>query len=697
MKKRIIISTFIILIACAINTQAAPKIFRAGAYAVDITPTNLPVIVNGGFLSATANKVNDKLHARCLVMDDGKTRIGICVIDSCLIPRELTDEAKRLINQATGLLPECISISAVHTHSAPSLMRCLGTDADLHYPAFLVPRIVEGFKRAIENLTPARVGWTVVPAPEYTHCRVWIRRPDKIDMDPFGLQTVRANMHPGYQNPDCIGPEGPSDPALTLLSVQGLNKQPIALLANYSMHYYGAAAVSADYYGRFAEKIQQLMSTTNQKPAFVGIMSQGTSGDQHWMDYGQPKNPPGIDAYAASLANIAFEACKKIRYNKWVPLAMRDRDLSLAVRLPDEQRLAWARELMEKMNGAAPKNRSEVYAREQLWLKDNPVRKVKLQALRIGGFGITTMATETFAIIGLKIKAQSPLQPTMNIELANGEEGYIMPPELFPLGGYNTWACRSAGLETNAEPKIVEALLGMLEEVSGKSRRKIVDTHGPYAKTLLRSKPFAYWRMNEFNGQALDATKNKRPAVYDAGVVFYLDGPVSPAFSGEGTVNRAAHFAGGRMTAPFDHSPKKYSMEFWFWNGLPSNIRDITGNLFACGDRLGIGGKGGATGRLVFSAGGSGETLTGSTEIPLKKWHQLVLTRDDRKVTVYLNGAVDITGEVAPPDPAACRTLFVGGGDDNSANFEGKIDEVAVYDRVLSSKEVTAHFKKSGF
>ena len=70
--------------------------------------------------------------------------------------------------------------------------------------------------------------------------------------DPFGQRNVRANMHPGYQNPDAIAPAGPVDPALTVLSVQSRNGRPIAVLANYSMHYYGAEPVSADYFGRFA-------------------------------------------------------------------------------------------------------------------------------------------------------------------------------------------------------------------------------------------------------------------------------------------------------------------------------------------------------------------------------------------------------------------------------------------------------------
>ena len=47
----------------------------------------------------------------------------------------------------------------------------------------------------------------------------------------------------------------------------------------------------------------------------------------------------------------------------------------------------------------------------------------------------------------------------MVIELANGGDGYIPPPEMHAWGGYNTWAARSAGLEVMAEPKITQAAI----------------------------------------------------------------------------------------------------------------------------------------------------------------------------------------------------------------------------------------------
>src|SRR5208282_5632557 len=100
-----------------------------------------------------------------------------------------------------------------------------------------------------------------------------------------------------------------------------------------------------------------------------------------------------------------------------------------------------------------------------------PQREVKIQAIKIGELGITASPNEVFAITGLKLKAQSPFDTTMNIELANGSEGYIPPPEQHALGGYTTWPARTAGLEAQAEPKIVAAVLELLERVAGKPRR----------------------------------------------------------------------------------------------------------------------------------------------------------------------------------------------------------------------------------
>ena len=271
--------------------------------------------------------------------------------------------------------------------------------------------------------------------------------------------------------------------------------------------------------------------------AFVAIMSQGTSGDQMWMDYGGPKKDTGLDTYAVEVARSAHQAYQSIKYQDWVPLAMAETTLVLNRRIPDSERLAWAKAIVERMNARAgttgkppvPQTQPEVYASEAIYLHDQPQRELKLQAIRIGGLGVTAIPDEVFAITGLKIKIQSPFDTTMNIELANGSEGYIPPPEQHRLGGYTTWPARTAGLEVLAEPRIVAAILKLLEQVAGKERRGLPQHRVPYAEAILASQPFAYWRLDDLEAvSAVDSSKNGRHASYEGGVAMYLPGRLWP-------------------------------------------------------------------------------------------------------------------------------------------------------------------------
>jgi putative membrane-bound dehydrogenase-like protein len=698
--------------AFCVTAGEGQPIFRAGAFAIDITPTNYPVIVNAMFFERTATNAHDRLHARCLVLDDGTNRIAIAVVDTCMMPRDLIDEAKERASEATGIPTDRMLISATHTHSAPSAMGCLGSRADTNYARFLPGRIAEGIARAAKNLAPARVGWAVAQDYEHTHCRRWIRRPDRIEVDPFGERTVRANMHPGHESKDAIGPAGPVDPDLSVFSIQTPDGRPVALLANYSMHYYESPLLSADYYGVFAEKIAKLLGVDNGSGPFVVIMSQGTSGDLAWMDYSKPRKHIGLDAYAAEVAQVAYRAYTNIQYHDSAPLVMREKKLTLGFRLCDEKRLEWAKQVVASMGDRLPRTLPEVYAKEQLYLRQRPTAELKLQALRIGDLGITAIPNEVFALTGLKIKAQSPLVPTFNIELANGAEGYVPPPEQHKLGGYTTWAARTAGLVPEAEPQIVETVLSLLEEVASLPRRKLSDVSTTYSRLLLDAQPVAYWRGPEFSGPlALDSTARHHHARYEDGVVFRLDGPnhagVLPTLdTPHGSDNNPCpHFAGGRLAATLTNLPLGYSVEFWFWNGLPNDARAVTGYFFsrgadgdsdANGDHLGIAGTHDTPGLLLFYNGNQRrQTLVGHTRLDVKTWHHVVLVRDALRVTAYLDGnpKPEFIGTADITFPTGPASLFFGGRSDNFANFEGKLDEIAVFDRPLSAQEATAHYK----
>ena len=153
----------------------------AGAYSIDISPEKLPAIRNGGFTQLVYGKIIDRLHARCFVLKSADEVVAIAVVDSCMIPRDICNRAKVLVNQQTGIPINRILIASTHTHSAPSAMNlCLGTSSDPNYERFLPPKLAEGIAKAFANLEPARIGITVVDAPNHTHCRRWLKHPENM-------------------------------------------------------------------------------------------------------------------------------------------------------------------------------------------------------------------------------------------------------------------------------------------------------------------------------------------------------------------------------------------------------------------------------------------------------------------------------------------------------------------------------------
>ncbi len=138
----------------------APGPFRAGAATSNISPW-MGLSLNGGMRDRLTTHVHDELHARALVLDDGRTKLALIVCDSCMIPRDVVQTAKVRIEELTGIPPDHVLVSATHAHSCPTSSGVFQSDPDEDYPRFLAARIADAAARAVNNLAPARIGWGV--------------------------------------------------------------------------------------------------------------------------------------------------------------------------------------------------------------------------------------------------------------------------------------------------------------------------------------------------------------------------------------------------------------------------------------------------------------------------------------------------------------------------------------------------------
>ena len=267
-------------------------------------------------------------------------------------------------------------------------------------------------------------------------------------LNPFGRMD-KVKMNPGT-SPDVLDrPAGPTDPDITIISVQDAKRKPLALFANYSLHYVGGMApgqISADYYGEFG---RLMPSRVHGDEKFVAIMSNGTSGDINNSPFGitrPPREPfEQIRIVAQKAADTAWFAQQKIaKHRSDVTLGMLQREITLKYRRPTDQQLAEARAVVAVKDKDAIEQLPRLaqnYARNAIGAAERPesTLTVKIQAIRIGDLAVCGIPFETFVETGLDLKKRSPFPQTMVIGLANGRHGYLPTPEQHELGGYETW------------------------------------------------------------------------------------------------------------------------------------------------------------------------------------------------------------------------------------------------------------------
>ena len=468
----LVVAIGINLASAAVAQDAAP--LKAGAAAVDITPKQLPLNLPGGFAANMADRINDPLHSRALVLQSGDTTVALAVVDNLGVAPDVIEAAKEIASKKTGIPVNRMLVCSTHTHSAPTSGVKEGPAPAVAYRELILKGIAQSIIDAHAKLRPARVGAAVHQLPEEVFNRRWYLKPGKMPLNPFGeLDMVKMNPD---NDPDTLDrPAGPTDPDITILSVQDERGRPLALWANYALHYVGGVprgTVSADYYGEFARIMPSRLRAGDD---FVAMMSNGCSGDinnRPFLVTRPPRAPfEQIRIVAQKAADTAWFAHRKIeKHQDRVPLEMLEREVVLKYRRPTEKQVAAAREVLtitDEAEKAKLPRLAEHYARRVIETHERKedTLTVKLQALRVGDLAICGIPFETFCEIGLDLKSRSPFPITMVIGLANGRYGYLPTPEQHRLGGYETWLGTNV-VQEDTSVILVDNLEAMLKELA---------------------------------------------------------------------------------------------------------------------------------------------------------------------------------------------------------------------------------------
>lgn len=210
-----------------------------------------------------------------------------------------------------------------------------------------------------------------------------------------------------------------------------------------------------------------------------------------------------------------------------------------------------------------------------------------------------------------------------------------------------------------------------------------------YETTVLNDSPKLFYRFNDApgSGTATDSSGNAKHGT-PSNVTFGQAG----AMAGLGTA-AAFNNSNSNIVAPALGSMSQLSIETWL---RPTTISTDFDTIFDV--------RNWTTGavhyqlrnnQLEFSIYGKPDLYFGSAAaFPLNAWTHVITTYNQAtgEVSVYVNGVLLGTQTHTSPVGVNLAAADIGAWNGNSRAFDGSIDELSIYDYVLSPQQIASHY-----
>ena len=391
---------------------------KTGIGKIDITPP-LGIEMVGYYYTRNAEGIHDKLYARSIVFDDGKTKAAIISCDLCWFPKQTILSIEDKINKLNILPFKNVIISATHTHTGPVITP--------EYESFLIEQTVKSVKEAYENSFEAKLSCGSAHVEGVAFNRRYFMKDG----------TVVTN--PGKCNPDIVESAGPSPTEVPFIRIDKNNSKESYILVNVSLHPDTIAGnlISADYPYYIEKEIKANIPDVKEI-----ICTNGTSGNiNHW-DVKNPDPQRGFheaERIGSTIgAGVVSEFAKTLPVSQ--PLIKTDREKA---RLPyvkvSEEEITKAEAVLKKTYPDGVDFTMEVVEANKVLKASkitNDFNEIEIVAISIGDIAFIGMPTELFIELGLEIKDLSPFRNTVTIGLAYALAGYIPTEKAYKEGGY---------------------------------------------------------------------------------------------------------------------------------------------------------------------------------------------------------------------------------------------------------------------
>ena len=231
---------------------------------------------------------------------------------------------------------------------------------------------------------------------------------------------------------------------------------------------------------------------------------------------------------------------------------------------------------------------------------------------------------------------------------------------------------------------------------------------GGYSQTVISNTPLAYWRLNETNGASVAADSvGANNGTINSGVLPGVSGPQSPAFPGFETINTAAQLNGSGnsyLTMPtFNLNTNAVTITGWI---NPTGIQVDYAAIVFCRSAATAAGlnfndaTSAGYNELHYTWNGSRYDTQTGLRMPINQWSFFALVVTPTNATVYLgtNGVLNsFTDNLAQTNQLFDAPLIIGRDAFFGRAFNGRIDEVAIYNHAVMPAQIEQLFTNTGF
>ena len=422
----------------------------AGAGEAEITPP-VGTILAGSLYPRPSEGVDDPLFVKALVLRQGDTTVAHLSFDLVNVDAELAQLCTAQAGRTTGLPAENIFCTATHTHSGPivresfpkSMGKCLNTEWRESVPS----KAAQAVASAVEGLRSVRPSLTRAYAHGLSHYR-------RLEFKDGGhINTWLLNR--GEEDRQCVASAGPIDPELLAVAFEDDAGNVIAMLVSHALHACsgggGLSRISADYPGALTRSLREhfgeeliclfLPAAGGNINPVLPRQDAGEAMANHIRSRWEKRRPidfaeNGLGVRRSSiclpLRELDADQCEKLRKSQW-----------------PEEHWAYFRESQQEL---IEQNLKEPDAPLGVW--------------RVGDVAFATIPGEPFVELGMDLKRRSPFAWTIPVGYTQDSLGYLVTPEAWQAGGYETLIARQGAVSPEGGKLIVDELVRMLAVLS---------------------------------------------------------------------------------------------------------------------------------------------------------------------------------------------------------------------------------------